>query len=51
MRDRVDYIKTGALLTCWKKHKFLNEVSSVPLQQLGIEKSRGGSTPQYHPQC
>jgi len=41
-QEKVDYIKTGALLTCWKKQedlKFLNEVSSVPLQQ-GLRHSR-----------
>lgn len=35
-QERVDYIKTNALLTQWKKRQdlqFLNEVSCVPLQQ------------------
>lgn len=34
--ERIDYIKTSALLTGWKKQEdlqFLNEVSCVPLQQ------------------
>src|SRR4030088_3391228 len=33
---RVNYVQTSALLTAWKKTEdltFLNEVSSVPLQQ------------------
>ena len=35
-QERVDYIKTSAMLTRWKKQEdlqFLNEVSCVPLQQ------------------
>ncbi len=35
-KERIDYIKTSALLTAWKKQEnlqFLNEVSCVPLQQ------------------
>jgi putative transposase len=35
-RERLDYVQTSALLTAWKKESdldFLNEVSSVPLQQ------------------
>jgi putative transposase len=35
-QERIDYIKTSALLTQWKKQEdlqFLNEVSCVPLQQ------------------
>ncbi|MGF1574678.1 MAG: RNA-guided endonuclease InsQ/TnpB family protein [Cyanophyceae cyanobacterium] len=35
-QDRVDYVQTSAHLTQWKKQEdlhFLNEVSSVPLQQ------------------
>lgn len=35
-QEKVDYIKTSAMLTQWKKQEdlqFLNEVSSVPLQQ------------------
>ena len=35
-QERVDYIKTSAMLTQWKKQEdlqFLNEVSCVPLQQ------------------
>ena len=35
-QEKVDYIKTSAMLTAWKKQEdlqFLNEVSSVPLQQ------------------
>lgn len=35
-QERVDYVQTSALLTEWKKQddlQFLNEVSSVPLQQ------------------
>ncbi len=35
-QERIDYIKTSALLTDWKKQEdlqFLNEVSCVPLQQ------------------
>ncbi len=35
-RDRVTYVQTSALLTKWKRRKdldFLNDVSSVPLQQ------------------
>ncbi|MEH2460101.1 RNA-guided endonuclease InsQ/TnpB family protein [Nostoc sp.] len=35
-QERIDYLKTSSLLTEWKKQKdlqFLNEVSSVPLQQ------------------
>ena len=35
-QEKVDYIKTSALLTQWKKQEdlqFLNEVSCVPLQQ------------------
>ena len=35
-QEKIDYIKTSALLTKWKKQddlKFLNEVSCVPLQQ------------------
>ena len=35
-QERIDYIKTSALLTQWKKQddlQFLNEVSCVPLQQ------------------
>ncbi|MEB3178837.1 MAG: RNA-guided endonuclease TnpB family protein [Nostocaceae cyanobacterium] len=35
-QERVDYVQTSALLTQWKKQndlQFLNEVSSVPLQQ------------------
>ncbi|HEY9874335.1 MAG TPA: RNA-guided endonuclease TnpB family protein [Candidatus Obscuribacterales bacterium] len=34
--ERVDYVQTSAMLTQWKKQEdlqFLNEVSSVPLQQ------------------
>jgi putative transposase len=34
--ERIDYLKTSALLTAWKKQEdlqFLNEVSCVPLQQ------------------
>ncbi|MFN6496048.1 MAG: RNA-guided endonuclease InsQ/TnpB family protein [Nostoc sp. DedQUE01] len=34
--ERIDYLKTSSLLTEWKKQEelqFLNEVSSVPLQQ------------------
>ncbi len=34
--EPIDYIKTSSLLTEWKKQEglqFLNEVSSVPLQQ------------------
>jgi putative transposase len=34
--ERVDYVQTSAMLTNWKKEddlQFLNEVSSVPLQQ------------------
>jgi len=34
--ERVDYVQTSAMLTSWKKEEeldFLNEVSSVPLQQ------------------
>jgi putative transposase len=58
-QEKVDYIKTSALLTCWKKQedlKFLNEVSSVPLQQglRHLQKSHAGGNcppPQYHPQC
>jgi len=46
-QEKVD-IKTGALLTCWKKQedlKFLNEVSSVPLQQgLHLQKSHAGGS-------
>jgi putative transposase len=36
LQERIDYVKTSALLTQWKKQEdlqFLNEVSSVPLQQ------------------
>ncbi|MFB2921949.1 MULTISPECIES: RNA-guided endonuclease InsQ/TnpB family protein [Aerosakkonema] len=36
-QERIDYKQTSALLTEWKKQKdfqFLNEVSSVPLQQV-----------------
>jgi len=48
-QEKVDYIKTGALLTCWKKQedlKFLNEVSSVPLQQglRHLQKSHAGGS-------
>ncbi len=35
-KERIDYVKTSAHLTQWKKQEdliFLNEVSSVPLQQ------------------
>ncbi|BAY51108.1 putative transposase [Thermostichus vulcanus NIES-2134] len=35
-KERLDYVQTSALLTKWKKQddlQFLNEVSSVPLQQ------------------
>lgn len=35
-QEKIDYIKTSALLTSWKKQdelQFLNEVSCVPLQQ------------------
>jgi putative transposase len=35
-QEKIDYIKTSAMLTQWKKQEdlqFLNEVSSVPLQQ------------------
>ncbi|WP_414587876.1 RNA-guided endonuclease InsQ/TnpB family protein [Scytonema sp. PCC 10023] len=35
-QERVDYVQTSAMLTNWKKEEnlqFLNEVSSVPLQQ------------------
>lgn len=35
-QERIDYIKTSAMLTQWKKQEdlqFLNEVSCVPLQQ------------------
>jgi putative transposase len=35
-QERVDYVQTSAMLTSWKKEEeldFLNEVSSVPLQQ------------------
>lgn len=35
-QERLDYVQTSALLTAWKKQSdldFLNEVSSVPLQQ------------------
>ncbi|BAC08704.1 RNA-guided endonuclease InsQ/TnpB family protein [Thermosynechococcus vestitus] len=35
-KERLDYVQTSALLTQWKKQddlQFLNEVSSVPLQQ------------------
>ena len=35
-QERVDYVQTSAMLTNWKKEdnlQFLNEVSSVPLQQ------------------
>jgi putative transposase len=35
-QQRIDYVQTSTLLTCWKKQddlQFLNEVSSVPLQQ------------------
>lgn len=35
-QERVDYVQTSAMLTQWKKQEdlqFLNEVSSVPLQQ------------------
>ncbi|WP_396135098.1 RNA-guided endonuclease InsQ/TnpB family protein [Chamaesiphon sp. OTE_8_metabat_110] len=35
-QERVDYVKTSSMLTQWKKQEdldFLNEVSSVPLQQ------------------
>lgn len=35
-QERIDYTKTSALLTAWKKQEdlqFLNEVSCVPLQQ------------------
>lgn len=35
-KDRIGYVETSALLTKWKQRKdlaFLNEVSSVPLQQ------------------
>jgi putative transposase len=35
-QEKVDYIKTSAMLTLWKKQEdlqFLNEVSCVPLQQ------------------
>jgi putative transposase len=35
-QEKVDYIKTSFMLTAWKKQEdlqFLNEVSSVPLQQ------------------
>lgn len=35
-QERVSYIQTSAMLTRWKKQddlQFLNEVSSVPLQQ------------------
>ena len=34
--ERVDYVQTSTMLTSWKKEEeldFLNEVSSVPLQQ------------------
>jgi putative transposase len=35
-QERIDYVQTSAMLTDWKQEedlKFLNEVSSVPLQQ------------------
>jgi putative transposase len=35
-QERVDYVETSSMLTCWKQQEeldFLNEVSSVPLQQ------------------
>jgi putative transposase len=35
-QERVDYVQTSSMLTAWKKQEdleFLNEVSSVPLQQ------------------
>ncbi|MEH2316498.1 MAG: transposase [Nostoc sp.] len=35
-QEKIDYLKTSSLLTEWKKQgdlQFLNEVSSVPLQQ------------------
>ena len=35
-QERIDYVQTSAMLTGWKKEEdleFLNEVSSVPLQQ------------------
>lgn len=35
-QERVDYVQSSAMLTQWKKQEdlqFLNEVSSVPLQQ------------------
>lgn len=35
-QERIDYVDTSAMLTAWKKQEdlqFLNEVSSVPLQQ------------------
>ncbi|MCH9055357.1 helix-turn-helix domain-containing protein [Synechococcus sp. PCC 6716] len=35
-QERIDYLQTSALLTAWKTQddlQFLNEVSSVPLQQ------------------
>jgi putative transposase len=35
-QERIDFVKTSSMLTAWKKEEgldFLNEVSSVPLQQ------------------
>lgn len=35
-QEKIDYIQSSAMLTAWKKQEnlqFLNEVSSVPLQQ------------------
>jgi putative transposase len=36
LQERIDFVKTSSMLTAWKKEEgldFLNEVSSVPLQQ------------------
>lgn len=45
-QERVGYIETSAMLTAWKKEEdlqFLNEVSSVPLQQ-GLRHLQGAFT-------
>jgi putative transposase len=45
-QERVGYVETSAMLTAWKKEddlQFLNEVSSVPLQQ-GLRHLQGAFT-------